>query len=185
MVEALRLGRIDLVIGSFRRVPERFAHELLYREDRVWVLSAEHPAATRELTLERLATLPHLIISTTEEDKHAVNGYVVDHGLEHLVSRGDAEHLQEALVARRLHREIPLTTPHFLAALAIVSRSDLAALLPRKLATAASEQYRLRVFEAPYPSASFDVMALWHRGYGEQPAVVWLRHLLRQIAAAI
>ncbi|HJY48917.1 MAG TPA: LysR substrate-binding domain-containing protein, partial [Stellaceae bacterium] len=68
VTEALLAGRIDLAIGSFRRVPEPFVCETLFQETRVWVLSADHPVALGELTLERLASLSHLIISATGED---------------------------------------------------------------------------------------------------------------------
>src|SRR5215813_8700002 len=71
VAEAVLAGRVDLAIGSFRRVPEWFAYEPLFRETRVWVLSADHRAAGGdELTLERLAELPHLIIASTGEDEN-------------------------------------------------------------------------------------------------------------------
>ncbi len=116
VTEALLAGRIDLAIGSFRRVPEPFVCETLFQETRVWVLSADHPAADGELTLERLASLSHLIISATGEDEHAINGYVSDHGLERLVTRSEVGLLQGALAARGLRRVVGLTTPHFPAA---------------------------------------------------------------------
>src|SRR5580704_14023423 len=130
VTEALLAGRIDLAIGSFRRVPEHFFCETLFQETRVWVLSADHPAARGELTLERLASLSHLIISATGEDEHAINGYVSDHGLERLVTRSEVGLLQGALAARGLRRVVGLTTPHIPAALAVVSQSDMAAPLP-------------------------------------------------------
>jgi DNA-binding transcriptional LysR family regulator len=183
IAEALLAGRVDLAIGSFRRVPEWFTHEPLFRETRVWVLGADHPAARNELTLERLAELPHLINAATGEDEHAVDGYVVDHGLERLITRHDAGLLQGALAAHGLRRTIGLTTPHFLATLAVVSQSDMAALLPRRLAAAFAEAYRLKLFEPPYTSPPFDIMALWHRDHGSEPAVIWLRTILREVAA--
>jgi DNA-binding transcriptional LysR family regulator len=183
VAEALLAGRVDLAIGSFRRVPEPFVHEPLFQETRVWVLSAEHPAAQADLTLERLASLSHLIISATGEDEHAVDGYVVDHGLERLVTRSEVGLLQGALAAHGLRRVIRLTTPHFLAALAVVSRSDMAAPLPRRLAAASADQYRLRLFDPPYPSPPFDIMALWHRDHGDEPAIAWLRSVMRDVAA--
>jgi DNA-binding transcriptional LysR family regulator len=152
-------------------------------ETRVWVLSADHPAAGQDLTLERLVALPHLVISATGEDEHAIDGYVIDHGLERLVTRSDAGLLQGALAARGLRRNVAVTTPHLLAALTAVSESDIAALLPRRLATAFMGRYRLALFEPPYPSPSFEIMSLWHREHGEQPAIVWLRRLLREVAA--
>jgi len=185
VAEPLLAGRVDLAIGSFRRVPEPFAYEPLYRETRVWVLSADHPAARGDLTLERLVSLSHLIISATGEDEQAVNGYVSDHGLERLVTRSEVGLLQGALAAHGLRRVIRLTTPHFLGALAMVSQSDMAAPLPRRLAAAFAEQYRLKLFDPPYPSPPFDIMALWHRDHGNEPAIAWLRTILQEIATGL
>jgi DNA-binding transcriptional LysR family regulator len=185
VAEALLAGRVDLAIGSFRRVPEPFAYQRLFQETRVWVLSADHPAARAELTLEGLTSLSHLIISATGEDEHAINGYVSDHGLERLVTRSEVGLLQGALAARGLRRVIGLTTPHYLAALAVVSQSDMAAPLPRRLAAAFADQYRLKLFEPPYPSPPFDIMALWHRDHGDEPAIAWLRGVLHDVAAGL
>jgi DNA-binding transcriptional LysR family regulator len=185
VTDALLAGRVDLAIGSFRQVPAPFACEPLFQETRVWVLSADHPAADCELTLERLASLSHLIISATGEDEQAVNGYVSDHGLERLVTRSEVGLLQGALAARGLRRQIGLTTPHFPAALAIVSQSDMAAPLPRRLAAAFADRYRLKLFDPPYVSPPFDIMALWHRDHGEDRAIAWLRGVLREVAACL
>jgi DNA-binding transcriptional LysR family regulator len=185
VAESLLAGRVDLAIGSFRRVPEPFAYEPLFRETRVWVLSVDHPVAGGDLTLERLAELSHMIISATGEDEHAVDGYVIDHGLERLVTRSEVGLLQGALAARGLRRVIGLTTPHFLAALAVVSQSDMAAPLPRRLAAAFADRYRLKLFDPPYPSPPFDIMALWHRDHGEERAITWLRGVLRETAAEL
>jgi DNA-binding transcriptional LysR family regulator len=185
VTDTLRSGRADLAIGSFRRVPDWLASEPLLRETRVWVLSADHPAAGDELTLERLVALPHLVIAATGEDEHAIEGYVVDHGLERLVTRSDAGLLQGALAAHGLRRDVAVTTPHFIAALAAVSQSDIAALLPRRLATAFMGRYRLALFEPPYPSPSFELMTLWHREQGDQQAVAWLRQMLREVTAEL
>jgi DNA-binding transcriptional LysR family regulator len=185
VAEALLAGKADLAIGSFRRIPEWFAHEALFRETRVWVLGAERPAAQQELTLERLAALPHVIISPTGEDERAVGGYVIDHGLERLVTRSEVGLLLGALAARGLSRSVGLTTPHFLAALAVLSHSDMTAPLPRRLAIGLAGAYRLKLFEPPYPSPPFEIMALWHHEHGSDPAVAWLRSVVREVAAGI
>jgi DNA-binding transcriptional LysR family regulator len=185
VAEALLAGRADLAIGSFRRIPEWFGCEPLFRETRVWVVRADHPATRQELTLERLAALPHLIISATGEDEQAVAGYVVDHGLERLVMRSEVGLLQGALAARGLSRIVTLTTPHFFSALAVVSQSDMAAPLPRRLAVAFAGMYRLRLLEPPYVSPPFEIMALWHREHGSEPAIRWLRNVLHDVAAEV
>jgi len=185
VAETLRSGRADLAIGSFRRVPDWAESEPLMRETRVWVLSSENPMAGDDLTLERLAEMPHLVVAATGEDENAIEGYVVDHGLERLVTRSDVGLLQGALAARGLRRNVAVTTPHLLAAVAAVSQSDIAALLPRRLAMALMGRYRLLLFEPPYPSPPFELMSLWQREHGDQPAVLWLRQLLREIAAEL
>ena len=129
--------------------------------------------------------LHHLIISATGGDEHAVNGYVSDHGLERLVARSEVGLLQGALAARGLRRTIGLTTPHFPAALAVVSQSDMAAPLPRRLAAAFAHQYRLKLFDPPYPSPPFDIMGLWRRDHGDEPAIAWLRGVLREVASVL
>src|SRR5712691_9458183 len=102
VADTLRSGRADLAIGSFRRVPDWAQSEPLMYETRVWVLSSDNPAASDELTLDRLAELPHLVIAATGEDENAIGGYVIDHGLERLVTRSDVGLLQGALAARGL-----------------------------------------------------------------------------------
>src|SRR5262249_5455992 len=174
-----------LAIGSFRRVPEPFAYEPLFQETRVWVLSADHPAVGDELTLECLASLPHLIISASGEDGQAINGYVSDHGLERLVTRSEVGLLQGALEAHGLRRVIGLTTPHFLAALAVVSQSDMAAPLPRRLAAAFADRYRLKLFDPPHPSPPFEIMALWHPDHRNEPSENWVSTVLREVASGL
>jgi DNA-binding transcriptional LysR family regulator len=183
VADSLRAGRADLAIGSYRRIPEWAATESLMHDTRVWVISADHPAAEEEMSLDRLVRLPHLVISATGEDEGAIDGYVVDHGLERMVTRSDAGVLQGMLAARGLQRTVAVTTPHFLSALVAIHRSDIAALLPRRLAGMFSDRFGLRLIEPPYPSPAFEIMSLWHRDVGEQPAVAWVRQILREVAA--
>ncbi len=185
VAEALRVGRADLAIGSYRRLPEWCESESLLRETRVWVVRADHPAANQTMTLELLAELPHLVISATGEDERAIDGYVIDHGLERLVTRSDAGLLQALLTARGLRRTIVLTTPHFLSALVAISQSDIAALLPRRLATTFADRFGLKLIDPPYPSPSFEIMSIWHRDVGEQPAIAWVRRLLREVTTQL
>jgi DNA-binding transcriptional LysR family regulator len=45
--------------------------------------------------------------------------------------------------------------------------------------------YRLKLFEPPYTSPPFEIMALWHREHGSEPAILWLRDVVRQVAAEL
>jgi DNA-binding transcriptional LysR family regulator len=183
VAESLRAGRADLAIGSYRRIPEWAAAEALLTDSRVWVVNARHPATREPMTLERLAELPHLVISATGEDERAIDGYVAENGLERMVTRSDAGIVQGLLAARGLNRTVAVTTPHFLAALVAISHSDIAALLPRRLADTFADRFGLKLIEPPYPSPSFELMSIWQRDVGEQPAIAWVRRILREVAA--
>jgi DNA-binding transcriptional LysR family regulator len=184
IVEDLDAGRADLALGGFGRIPDRFTRKLLFSDTMVWTLRADHPLADGQLTLERLVGLQHLIVAPGE-DASAVDGVVVDHGLERQVLRDDAGAFTEALAARGLRRRISLTVPNGLAAPTIVAESDIAALLPRRIALAYADRYRLRLFTPPYPSPPFEIMALWHKTLGDQPALTWLRSLFESVAAEL
>jgi len=183
--EAIQSGKVDLGIGSFGHVADRFGYEELFRETLVWVLSADNPASEQPMTLQRLAELPHVIVALNDDDQPTVNGMIADHGLEWRLIRDDAGAFQTALSTLGLPRRIALTVPHVLAAPRIVARSDMAALIPRRLATAYAARYRLRLFDPPYPSPPHAVASVWARGHGEQPPVAWFRQLLREAAGEV
>ncbi|MFO1037473.1 MAG: LysR family transcriptional regulator [Geminicoccaceae bacterium] len=183
MADGLDAGRIDAALGTFGRVPERFRAEALFRETMVWAVSGDNPlVASGALTLERLAALPHLILASIGDDTRAVDGIVAENGLERRVMRDDATALQAALATRGLQRRVALTIPHALAAPRIVGQSDMAALLPRRLAIAYAERYNLRLFDPPYASPPFAVQAVWRRDREEDQGHRWLLGLLREAA---
>ena len=61
----------------------------------------------------------------------------------------------------------------------------MAALIPRRLAVAYAERYRLRLFDPPYPSPPHAVTAVWDGGHGEQAPIAWFRRLLREAALEV
>jgi len=184
IAENLGAGRVDLAIGSFGRIPERFRTAPLFSETMVWVLRADHPAADKPLTLEALVELPHLVASLGAYE-HAVGGIIVDQGLERYVSRDAARELQEASTALGLRRLVAMTVPNVLVIPSIVEQSDMAALLPRRVALSAANRYRLRIFEPPYESGPMTVSMLWPVTQGEDAGNLWLRALFQEVAAGI
>jgi DNA-binding transcriptional LysR family regulator len=184
IVDEMEAGRLDLAIANFRRVPERFHCDVLFQDSVVWALRADHPFAQGELTLDRLAQLPHLVLGAAGENIHPVDGFISESGLERRVACDDGI-LQAAFAARGLRRIVGITIPHPLAALPIVKHSDMAALLPRRPTARVAGHFGLKLFAPPYSCKPFDVMALWREGQGDQPAVLWLRSVLREAAAEL
>jgi len=182
---ALNAGRLSLAIAGFGQAPERLGVQVLVQETLVWVMRADHPMAQEPLTLERLAAIPHLVPGVAEMEGLGANGMIVEHGLERRVSQDDGGALGSALAKLGLARRIGLTVPDSHAALAIVGETDLAALVPRRLAVAAAARGGLRLFDPPYDSPAVPFSMVWHHGHGSDPANEWLRGLVQQVAATV
>jgi DNA-binding transcriptional LysR family regulator len=182
--EDLEGGRLDLAIGSFGRASPRFDREVLFHETAVWAMSARHPlAAAERLSLEALAGLPQVLMAGPQD--RAIDGRIVEGGLERWVVWDDRGALDEALAGIGREKVVALTVQDAQSALAIVSRTDMAALAPRRLATAFAQQYGLKLFEPPYRSPVIHVEALWRAVAGASPAIDWLRSRLRSAAARL
>ena len=146
----LQTGRIDIAIGGFGRTDPRFERETLLHESTVWVMRADHPSAALERqTVQSLAAIAHVIVATSEEE-HAVDGRVSEGGVERNVILDDRGAFDEALAISGWRRNTGVTVQDAHSALAIVSQSDMAALVPRRMASAFAAQYGLKLFEPPY-----------------------------------
>jgi len=181
----LQTGRIDIAIGGFGRADTRFDRESLFLETTVWVMRADHPAAAAvRQTVQSLAAIPHVIVATAEED-HAVDGRVSEGGVERRVILDDRGAFEAALNVSGGRRNIGLTVQDTHSALAIVSQSDMAALVPSRMARTFAAQYGLKLFEPPYPSEPIAMEALWRRDLSDSPSLGWLRERLRSAASRL
>ena len=185
VAEALDSGRVDLAISGYARVPERLGLRELLRDRLVWVLRADHPLAQAPLTLERLASLPQIVRALTDERTETMDGMVVEHGLERRVAQDGDAALVDALAGIGRQRQVRLTVPSTHAALAMASETDLAALVPWRMAAGWADHYRLKWLEPPYPAPETQLSMVWHLGLGSDPALKWLRDTIAEVAAHI
>jgi len=70
-----------------------------------------------------------------------------------------------------------VSTQHFLFIPEVVARSDLAAMLPSRLAR--SRAGELRIVAAPLPLPAFEMAMVWHDRTQSDPAHEWLRQQVR------
>ncbi|MGW4487829.1 LysR family transcriptional regulator [Amycolatopsis sp. NPDC004368] len=155
-------GRVDLILSPITPPPP-LRREVLFTDDFVCVMAADHPLAGRALTLPELAGHPHVRVA--------------------------AMHSQQMLVTSRLtavgiSSTPELLVPYFSAALAALPGTPLIALLPRRFA-ARHRGERLHVAELPPEFGSFDYPMLWHPRLTGDPAHRWLRSLLVQAGSAL
>jgi DNA-binding transcriptional LysR family regulator len=181
MAEDLETGRLDLAVGVFGRTSETFAREPLFEERLVWAVRADHPAAAAgPLSLDSLRRLPLLLLSPTSSERAA--GERPGRGIERLALWNDLGSGRTPLGPDALERiKVVVDTAH--AALAIVGRSDLAALVPRRLAMTWSDMHGLKLTEiSDEAGPATPVEAVWRADQSSHPALSWLRGLLRETA---
>jgi DNA-binding transcriptional LysR family regulator len=184
VLERLDARRVDFLIGSVLAAPERFARETILTETLVWVVRAAHPAFQSDaIDLETLVSTPHVVIARN------LPGLIEEGGERRpFVSRAsweDAGAFEAALAARGLTRRVGVSAPDTYTALAVASRTDMATLIPRRLALLSAQGGRVKLIEPPYESPPVDVSLLYLRERLAEPAIVWMRDLIRAVAATL
>ncbi len=180
LVEALDAGRLDFVIASFDDVPERFTQEHLLHEKLAWIVRAGHPLTVGDVNFARLVEAPHVQVSSR---RAALSGG--RRGLTMRSTYEDVGTFESELAKRGLARNIGVTVPDTYAALAVVARSDMASLIPRRLALISAQSGRLQLIEPPYESPSMDIAMLYRRDRLAEPPIAWMRALLLDVCAEI
>jgi len=175
-IDRLDAGMIDLVLSPFEMISPRFAHTALFEEEMVWVLSTDHPLANEPLTLEALMAMPHLLIEPAEDMRGTGNEIVnAGSGVQRRMIWDLAGDLDGAFArARRVEATVYDATT----ALAIVARTEMIALVPRRLAERSAEHARLRLLEAPYRTDRITIAAIWRRHLDQDPGLQWLLKML-------
>lgn len=162
IIECLDRGDLDLAIGSLDSFGERFACAQLLEDEFVMVMRRRHPAGGGKLSAKVLAGLTHLDPPIGE----------------------NTDFLDAWLTERGLTRRIALRAP-YLSARAILSRSDLAATLSRRIAQEFVRTDRLQIHELPLKSPVVHTTMLWHRRLDNHPAHRWLRDMISAVTKSL
>ncbi len=79
-----------------------------------------------------------------------------------------------------VQRTVAAVVPDTFSALAMVMRTDMAALLPRRLAALPAQAGRLALLETPYVSTPREIGLVHRRDRLAEPAQAWFIGLLRE-----
>jgi DNA-binding transcriptional LysR family regulator len=146
-------AEVDLVIGFNPRADARFMVQLLVEQGYAVVARHGHPRVATDLTLPAYLRERHLLVSY----------------------RGDARGIVDTLLAQRgLSREVVMTLPYYLPALAAVAGSDLIATVPQRLAEAHGTQFGLQVIEPPLTIRRFAISVVRHRRHATSTLLDWV-----------
>src|SRR6201996_5239192 len=178
-VEALDTGRVDAARMGQDTPSRRFRFQSLFTETMVWIVRHGHPLTEGELTLDRLRDTPHILVSGFEDpfDAEAAPG---GPGLKY--RRGwDRQESQPSELARRASpRKVAVLTPDSVSALAIATRTDMAALVPRRLAE--GKEGRVVILPPLQPAFTLEIGAVFREDRLVDPAVAWLSRILAEAA---
>ncbi|CAN5152809.1 LysR family transcriptional regulator [soil metagenome] len=183
LLEQIDSQRADFIIGSATNAPHRLAKDTLLTESLAWVVRAENPLAQMEVTLDDLLAAPHVIIANERPaPDHPRAG---EGALTMRASWEDFGAFETELQMRGLKRRIGVIVPDAYSALAVVRRSDMAALVPRRLALMSAQSGFLKLIEPPYQSPTLDLGLLYVRERLTEPSMAWMRDLVRETAAEL
>jgi DNA-binding transcriptional LysR family regulator len=160
VIRQMESGAIDLGFVTLDDAPDRMHSHVLFEEHYVLVSRKGHPALKRKPTLAQFCELDFVLVSP---DGGGFRG-ITDTMLE---SRGRK-------------RRVVTSVPHFLFVPELLKRTNLVALLPRRLVKDRKEG--LQVLEPPLAIPSYQMAMIWHERSHRDPAHQWLRS---QVIAAV
>jgi len=182
LAEQIDVGRIDLAIGIFAEVPPRFQSGPVWTQEDVLVMRKGHPLRRRRLRVDDLAEFPLVTVSLGGQEEGAVSGYIVERGLARQSEMFDRQALEDALAAIGQRPRYRITVPHSLAVPELLVDSDMLSIVPAPLAQAFARRGDVHAKPLPYEVANVSLRAIWHRRHEHDPAHVWLREQLAEIA---
>ncbi|MCB9759898.1 MAG: LysR family transcriptional regulator [Alphaproteobacteria bacterium] len=162
IVERLRGGEVDLCVSVVRDPPGALSVQPLVEERLVSMVRRDHPLLSEKgPSLERWASYPHGILSITGRGPGTFDALLAEVGL------------SRALVVR---------VPYFLAAPAVVLRSDVVLSVPGRLAAVFARQHPVGFFDPPLGASPFTLSMSWSRRLDADPGHRWFR---AAVAAAL
>ncbi|WP_244543567.1 LysR family transcriptional regulator [Bosea sp. CRIB-10] len=156
----LERGEVDLALARPEEAPAAMRQRRLYEEEYVVVARQRHPAVHGVLDLDLFCALDHVVVSK--------------------LGGGFAGPTDGALEAIGRRRTVALSTSGFLIVPEIVSRSDMVAVIPRRIADGWSD--RVQVLKPPLHIPGFAIASIWHERTTNHPAQSWLRDRLAALA---
>ncbi|PJI92635.1 LysR family transcriptional regulator [Yoonia maricola] len=162
-IEALERNDADLWLGFARQLPRTLESFLLFEETYKVISRRGHPhiAADSAIDLDCYCSQEHVLAAPG-----GTAGGIVDRTLR---------------TAGR-SRTVAVMTTSFLSALDVVSRTDLIATVPSRLAKAQANSFQLMIYDPPVAPRPFQVSATWHKRAGSDAAISWL---IKRLADAL
>lgn len=160
----LERADVDVLIGAPPLTPAGCEEQLLFEDEYMAVVRADHPQVGRRLSLDRYAGLAHAELALFGEPEDRVG---------------------RALAAVGRARRIVVCVPHIAALPALVLASDCVATLTRTMARSFAAIARVRMLSLPIELPALSVRQIWHHRTHGDPGAVLLRQLVTRATARL
>lgn len=169
ILEFLRDGEGDFLIGCVPDAPGQLHQTQLYPQQVVCITSAHHPEIQGAITLEQFVRYPHVVWATGPVSHPTVEALVDD-----------------ALAQRNLTRTAGLRVPLALLSTDVVATTDMLAVVSDRIARhAVSRGLPIQILPLPLPPIDAGLSLLWHHRTHHDEALRWMRGIVRDEAAAL
>lgn len=168
MSEYLRDGESDLVVAFVRRPPQELHQALLYSQNLVCIANARHPDIRERMSLKQFVAHSHVVWGAPPVPYPTME-VMVDKALEQL----------------GLSRNVGLRVSNVMLSAAVVSTTDMLAVVPERVALASRGTSSIQVLALPFKVDRVDVSMFWHERWHRDPAHSWLRAVLREVGEVL
>jgi DNA-binding transcriptional LysR family regulator len=158
--DALREGRIDLIIGASLTLAPEIKSQGLFESRFVGMAREGHPIFDEAITPERFARFDHASVSRRGRARGPIDQRLAELGLD---------------------RRVVLIAPSFFSAVLALAESDLILPMPDLVVSTCQRLgLPLRVFDIPLQLDSVRISQSWHPRFDNDSAHRWLRGLIKQ-----
>jgi DNA-binding transcriptional LysR family regulator len=161
----LETGEIDLAIGCISETSAGLYRRVLYTDRFACVVRKGHPVLSETWNADRFAALRHAMIASAAEEGFA--------------------QIYERLAELQLIGWDPLIVPNAMSAPFMIAETDIALILPMRVARRAAALLPLAVLDVPIELPAYEASLLWHERRHRDVPCVQLRAEIAAVALAI
>jgi DNA-binding transcriptional LysR family regulator len=162
IAESLEKGEVDLFVGAAEDAAADLIGQTLFEEKFVTAQRRGHPRGAGPIGLDEFCELDHLLISTSGGHFSGM----IDHAL--------------AEIGRE--RRVSVSIQSYALAPLVLSSTDCICTLPKRFLMRFDQT--LDLFEPPLELSKFMMEVFWHQRMRADPAHMWLRQTVMQVAKA-
>jgi DNA-binding transcriptional LysR family regulator len=156
----LESGEVDLAVGYMPGLEAGFFQQGLFKQGFVCLASKHHPRIRVRPNRHAFCREGHIVVTTS--------------GTGHTI-------VERELAKRRIERDVVLRVPSFLGVARLVARTELLAIVPRRLAEVLAGQEEINIFATPIDLPSYTVKLHWHARFHADAGNVWMRKLIARV----